>query len=218
MPASPGQTTGFNSVSDYLAANQGTLDREAGDINAQIGSELDSAKTAADTVAKDAYGNPDYTALTNYKPALDQQNKAQQDAELTKSQGGLQQLLAPQHGTAFDASLLGAHGGFTGNQKRADSLHDYLNTTAQSGSSIDPRGQIDPGRTPGDSARPDVQPPAATPPPASPLQNPPGTPPWGGPPQGTAPWNVGTPQQRAPTQPDPLALQPRRSNPLMGYL
>lgn len=214
MPSAPGQTTGFNSVSDYLAANQGTLDREAGDINAQIGSELGSAKTAADVVAKEAFNNPDYTVLTNYKPALDQQNKAQQDAELTKSQGGLQQLLAPQHGTAFDASLLGAHGGFTGAQKQADSLHDYLDTAAKTEAAKDPNGQIDPGR--GDRPRPD-QPPAPPPAPPNPLQNPPGTPPWGGPPQGSAPWDVGTPASSGPTQ-NPLAPQHRRSNPLMGYL
>src|SRR4051812_22100569 len=114
MPYAPGQTTGFNSVSDYLGANRGTLDREAGDVNGLIGTELDSAKSAADSFANSIYGSgpkADFSAATGYSQADTLQNQAQQDATNTKTEGGLQDLLGRTHhgqATAFDAELLGS--------------------------------------------------------------------------------------------------------------
>lgn len=150
MPYAPGQTTGFNSVSDYLGANQGTLDREANDVNGMVGSELDAGKTAADQFAQ-GVTSPDYSSTPGYSDALAKQNTGQQDAELTKSGGGLQDLLGrtPQgHGaTAFDGMLLGAHGGFKDTQDKAQTLHGYLDSVSRPSTPY--TGGIDQGRTSG---------------------------------------------------------------------
>lgn len=192
-PYAPGQTTGFVSIPDYLSANQGTLDREAGDVNGLIGSELDSAKSAADSAASNAFGKgPGYTNVPGYGDALAKQNTAQQDVTNTHSQGGLQDLLGRaeprQHATGFDALLLGAHGGFGDVQHRGQTLHDYLNSTAGATASQPASRPIDNAPT----SRPGLDP---MPPPVTEqqpvTQNPSGTPPYGGRPQGQNPWSRG---------------------------
>lgn len=208
----PGQTTGFNSVSDYLGANQGTLDREAGDVNGLIGTELDSAKGAADAFASGLYGagaKADYSSNPGYLNADTLQNKAQQDATNTKDQGGLQDLLGRTgHGqaTAFDAELLGSRD-FGATQKRADSLHDYLNTTSRASAANVPGGQIDNGRRTGGSGIGQPDQPADVP--GSPnteggMPGPPGPPPPPGAPSGNDAGGIS-------------GLR-KRGNPLMGYL
>lgn len=213
MPYAPGQTTGYNSVPDYLDANRGTLDREAGDVNGLIGTELDSAKSAADSVASSAYGSgagADFSAAPGYLHADELQNRAQQDATNTKTQGGLQDLLGRTghgHASAFDAELLGSRD-FGATQKRADSLHDYLNTATQASAADGGGGQIDHGRTPGSFGGQDQ--PAQTP-----YQSPtngggntgqPGTGPMG-------------PTQSVPNRgPGDVYPPAKRGNPLMGYL
>lgn len=212
MPYAPGQTTGFNSVPDYLDANRGTLDREAGDVNGLIGTELDSAKSAADSVAGSVYGKgaaADFSASPGYLQADELQNKAQQDATNTRTQGGLQDLLGRTHhgpATAFDAELLGSRD-FGATQKRADSLHDYLNTTSQASSADVAGGGIDHGRTAGSFGGAQPEQPADVP--GSPnteggMPGPPGPPPPPGAPSGNDAGGI--------------AGLRKRGNPLMGYL
>lgn len=190
-------------MGDYLDANRGTLDREASDTGNFINGELDSGKAAADSVASHAspgvggvVGGPqaapaDYSNLPGYADADQKQIQGQQDAALTKDQGGLQQILDREYGkrpgNAFDAQLLGSRD-FSGVRNRAESLHDYLDSATKAAST--PLQQVPqdsrPGRAPFEGAPPQ----SPAPNPGGPLSNPPGTPPWGGPPQGQNPWRT----------------------------
>jgi len=50
MPYAPGTTTGFNSLSDYMDANKGTLDSERSALTSDVGGQLDAAKSADEAV------------------------------------------------------------------------------------------------------------------------------------------------------------------------
>src|SRR6267378_4459779 len=56
MPYAPGTTTGFTSISDYLSANQGTLDNERAALSGDVGGQLDAAKAADDAVISAGQG------------------------------------------------------------------------------------------------------------------------------------------------------------------
>lgn len=123
--------TGYVSVSDFLDANQGTLDRERGDLQGYVGDEYAKAQQKADSVIASAKpGGGDYTTLPGYSDAVDAANAAQQDVTGLGTYGGVADLIARRYGATqpqaqFDAGLVGTM------QGTQSPLTDYLNTSLQ---------------------------------------------------------------------------------------
>lgn len=128
----PGQGTGFNSVGDFLDANQGTIANEVAGINSDIGGQIAGAKGAADSLIAGDQQNfqQDFTGLPGYQDALDKAIAAKDSATALQTPGGVSDYFQKHRGDTasqgdFDASLLG--GKFSGLADQAGSLGDYLN-------------------------------------------------------------------------------------------
>jgi hypothetical protein len=187
--------TGFTSIGDYLAANQGTLAGERGALTGKVSGELDDAKSAADKVVAGIQHGTDPTAAAGYGDALLKQKDAEADATLLGGQGGIQDLLQRQYNDSqeqgkFDATLLAGAPGFGDVQAKAKGLGDYLDAQA----------------FPAAAALP-TTPAAAPEDPGSQPAAPPGD--VATPPQTGIPEKGGQPQPRPPPR-NPPVWQPRR--------
>lgn len=134
---SPGRTSGYTSLSDWLDANRGTLGNEAGAVFTDISGQLDAAKTAADQVAAGALPGVAAQDMPGYNAANDLQTAAQTAANALTTGVSPTQLTKDVPGTgdrSFEAQLVNIAGAnpFAAAQTKAKSLSDYLNqaTTA----------------------------------------------------------------------------------------
>lgn len=158
--------TGYTSISDYLAANQGTVANEQAALAGAVNAQTDAAKAASDSVLSGVAPGGDPTAAAGYEDARAQDNAAQDAANSLGSQGGIAGLLQKQYGQPgyssdaayWDAGLLGGSPAFQAAQDKAAGLGTYLDThqgTNQGAPARHPPGPShdlpepqDPGQTP----------------------------------------------------------------------
>jgi hypothetical protein len=144
MPAAPGQTTGYTSISDYLDANRGTLGNESGALSSDALGQLGAAQDAADKViAQVQPGQPNFTTTPGYGDAVSRIHDAQDRANGLQSFGGVADALRQhygdsQNGAAFDASMLEGSPTFGAAVSKAQSLSDYLDKGAAAAAAKSP--------------------------------------------------------------------------------